>query len=134
MKSQASVEYLMIFGFVVLITIPLIIGYFSYTSEISQRVTSSQIDTLAKKIVDSAETVYYLGEPSQTTIRAYIPNGVSSVNLSGKEIIYRVITTTGTSDIVRISSVNLTGSLPKSQGNYLITIKAEGGRVNVSYR
>ena len=133
-KSQISVEYMVIIGFVTLITIPLILIYHSFTKDSSDEITSAQAQQIAKKIADAAESVYYLGEPSQTTLKVNMPGNVVSANLSsGYEIVFKIRANSGTSDIVQNSPVNITGSLPAAKGFYTITVKAESGHVKVSY-
>jgi len=133
-NSQISVEYMMIIGFVTVITIPLIIIYYTFTQESGDEITSTQILQVVKKVVDAAESVYYLGEPSQTTLKVNIPGNIASADLSyGYEVVYKVKTRSGTSDIVQNSNVNITGSLPINKGAYTITIKAISNHVEVSY-
>ena len=133
-KSQISVEYMVIIGFVTLITIPLILIYHSFVQDSSTEITSTQVQQIAQKIAGAAESVYYLGEPSQTTLKVNMPSNVVSADLSaGYEVVFRVKTTSGTSDIVQNSPVNITGSLPTAEGLYTITIKAKSGHVEVSY-
>jgi len=133
-KSQISVEYMMIIGFVTLMTIPLILIYHSFVQDSSTEITSTQVQQIAQKIAGAAESVYYLGEPSQTTLKVNMPSNVVSADLSaGYEVVFRVKTTSGTSDIVQNSPVNITGSLPTAEGLYTITIKAKSGHVEVSY-
>ncbi|MFH0867867.1 MAG: hypothetical protein V1831_01010 [Candidatus Woesearchaeota archaeon] len=134
-EGQISVEYMMIIGFAALVTIPLIIIYQTFTQDSNTEIGSSQIDQVAKKVVDAAESVYYLGEPSQTTLKVNIPGNVVLANLSaGYEVVFRIRTKAGDSDIVQNSAVNITGSLPINKGTYTITVKAKSGYVNVSYR
>ena len=133
-KAQVSVEYLLIIGFVVIITIPLIILYYNYTADSSDEIITSQINQIANKIVDAAESVYFLGEPSQTTINVYIPSQITGASLDNKEVLFNVSTKGGISDIVKVSSVDLTGSLPITQGTYSITIKARETDVEISYK
>ncbi len=133
--GQISVEYMMIIGFVTVITIPLIIIYYNFIQESDAEITSTQISQIARKIVDAAESVYYLGEPSQTTLRINIPNGIVSANLSsGKEVVFRVRSGIRESDIVQTTSVNISGSLPAKKGAYAVTIKAMPDYVNASYK
>ena len=124
----------MIVGFVTLITIPLIIIYYSFTQESSDEITSAQITQVAKKVVDAAESVYYLGEPSQTTLTVNTPNNVILANLSNYEVVFKIKTISGTADIVQSSPINITGSLPTSKGTYTITVKAKSNYVEVSYK
>tara|TARA_Y100000310_G_scaffold255534_2_gene263038 strand:- start:2637 stop:3056 length:420 start_codon:yes stop_codon:yes gene_type:complete len=133
-EAQISVEYLIIIGFVTVITIPLIIIYYTFTQESGEEIASTQISQIAKKIVDSAESVYYLGEPSQTTLRVNIPDNVALVNLSNYEVVFKMRTKLGEVDIVQSSSVNITGSLPINKSSYILTFKAASDFVNVSYR
>lgn len=133
-NSQISVEYMILIGFVSVIIIPLIIVYHSFTQESGDEINSVQLLQIAKNIVDAAESVYYLGEPSQTTLRVNIPSQVASVNLSGKEVSFKLKTKSGEVDIAQSSAVNITGSLPTNKSIYLITIKAKANYVEVSYK
>jgi len=125
---------MMIIGFVTIMMIPLIIVYYTFTQESKDEINSVQMLEIAKKIVDASESVYYLGEPSQTSLRVNIPNNVVLVNLSSKELIYRMKTRIGMVDIVQSTNVNISGSLPVNASTYLITIKAKSGYVELSYR
>lgn len=133
-NSQISVEYMMIIGFATLITIPLIIIYYSFTQESSEEISSAQIQQVAKNVVDAAESVYYLGEPSQTTLKVNIPGNIVLASLSDREVVFEMKTKAGKVDIVRSSSVNITGSLPINKGTYTITVKAKSNYVEVSYK
>ena len=134
-EGQISVEYMVIIGFVTIITIPLIIIYYTFTQEANDEITSSQISQIAKKIVDAAESVYYIGEPSQTALRINMPDNVISADLSsGKEVVFRVRSGIREADIVQTTSVNISGSLPTKKGAYAVTIKAMPDYVNASYK
>ncbi|MBL7055210.1 hypothetical protein ISS05_05635 [Candidatus Woesearchaeota archaeon] len=133
-KAQISVEYLMILGFSSVIIIPLILIYYDYTATSNDEIISRQINQIAQKVVDAAESVYYLGEPSQTNLKVHIPNQIAEATIEQERtIVFKMKTKAGISDIVQISSVNLTGSLPITQGIHFITVKAEQGKVTLSY-
>mgnify|MGYP001614875340 CR=1 FL=1 len=134
LKSQVSLEYLLIMGFVVIMTVPLIVLYYSYTLNSRDEIITSQVNQIATEIVDAAESVYFLGEPSQTTIKVYMPNQIVSASLDNKEIQFNVSTKSGVSEIVQVSSVQLNGSLPKEQGIYTLTIRANETRVDIFYK
>jgi len=133
-EGQISVEYMMLIGFVTIVSIPLLIIFFSFTQDSGDEIASVQVQQIAKKIIDAAESVYYLGEPSQTTLRVNIPDNVVLVNLSDYEVVFKIKTKSGEVDIVQNSDVNITGFLPTNQSTYLITVKAGPNYVNVSYR
>lgn len=133
--AQVSVEYMVIIGFVTVITIPLIIIYYTFTQESNEEITSSQISQIAKKIVDAAESVYYMGEPSQTALRINMPDNVILANLSsGKEVVFKIRSGTGEADIVQTTSINISGELPTNAGTYIVTVKAMSNYVNASYK
>ena len=132
-RAQASSEYIIIVGFVVGITIPLMLVYFTFANNVNNQIISAQLEQIAQSIIDSADTVYFLGEPSQTTLKVYLPTGIKSVQIINKAINYKIMTSNGINDIVYVSSADLTGLLPISAGVHFITVKAEAGGVKFSY-
>ena len=122
----------MIIGFATLITVLLLVIYYTYSSDSSDSVATSQALQIARKIVDSSESVYYLGKPSQTTLKLNFPDKIHSTNLSDKEVVFKIKTKNEVTDIVQLSSVNMNGSLPTTQGIHIITIKAEDGYVKIT--
>ena len=133
-SGQVSIEYMIIIGFVTVITIPLIIIYHSFIQESNDEITSTQVSQIAKKIVDAAESVYYMGEPSQTSLRVNIPGNVITANTSNYEVLFQIKTKSGVIDIIQSSSVNITGSLPTNRSTYMITVRAVSNYAYVSYR
>jgi hypothetical protein len=132
-NSQVSIEYMMIIGFVTIIIVPLLVIYHSFTQESSDEINSAQIDQLAKEVVDAAESVFYLGEPSQTTLKVNVPSGIVLASLSGNEMVFKIKTKAGNADIVRSSAVNISGSFPAKEGTYAVTVKAQSDYVQISY-
>ena len=132
LKSQVSVEYMLIMGFAALMTVPLLLIYYTYSSDTRDSVATSQALQIARKIADASESVYYLGKPSQTMLKFSFPDNIHSTNLSNKEVVFKMKTKNGVTDIVQVSSVNMSGSLPTAQGIHIITIKAEDGYVQIT--
>ncbi len=131
-KSQISVEYMLVIGFATLMSIPLLIIYYTYYAETNDSVAAGQALQIARKVIDASESVYYLGKPSQTTLKLNFPSNIFSTNLSNKEVVFKINTRNGVTDIVQVSSVNMSGSLPKSQGVHILTLKAEDGYVQIT--
>jgi uncharacterized protein (UPF0333 family) len=132
--AQISLEYMVLIGFITLTTIPLILIYYTFTQESGDEISAAQVNQIGKRIVEAAESVYYLGEPSQTTLRVNIPGQIKSAGLSDYEVVFNVTTNSGIAEIVQSSSVNITGTLPLNKGTYTLTIKAESNGVKVSYK
>ena len=131
-KSQISVEYMLIIGFATLITLPLLLIYYSYSSDTSDSVAASQALQIARKIVDASESVYYLGKPSQTTLKINFPEKIKGASLNNYEVVFNVSTANGIAEIVQGSSVNISGSLPTTSGIHIITVKAEDRYVKIT--
>lgn len=125
-------EYVIIVGFILVIMIPLILIFYEYTSSTNDQVITSQVDMIAKKVVDSAESVYYLGEPSKTRIKVYMPTNVEDIIIYNKEIVFKVKTRSGITDISQLSSVNISGNISATKGIHYISIESKGDYVWVS--
>ncbi|MEK6892161.1 MAG: hypothetical protein AABX25_03175 [Nanoarchaeota archaeon] len=132
LKSQVSVEYLLVMGFATLMAVPLLLIYYTYSADTTDSVAISQSMQIARKVVDASESVYYLGKPSQTTLKFNFPDRIQSTNLSNREVVIKVKTQAGVTDIVQVSAVNITGTLPTSQGIHVLTIKADDGFVQIT--
>ncbi len=128
-EGQISIEYMAIVGFVTVVLI-LLLGISNYYSTGTQdQIAVNQVDQIAKQVIDAAESVYYWGEPSKNTIKVFMPEKVELINITTNEITFVVKTTNGNSDIAYSSSVNLTGSIQKTQGIHYINVEAKEGYV-----
>jgi hypothetical protein len=66
-RGQAAIEYLIIVGFALAVLGVLVVVYYEHESTSKHQIASTQIDRIGKKLVDSAEEVYFLGAPSMPT-------------------------------------------------------------------
>ncbi|MBN2566629.1 hypothetical protein JXB02_00915 [Candidatus Woesearchaeota archaeon] len=132
-RAQISIEYLVIMGFVLLLLLPTVAMFLLGSEEMTDSINVNQASRVAHKIVDAAESVYYYGAPSQTTVRAYFPDNIQAVTIDGTELVFRMGTTAGPSDIVAQGRVNMTGNLTAKKGIYTVKVKAFTSYVNISY-
>lgn len=130
--GQVSLEYLLITGFAFMFSIPMIIVFYSQSHQLNEDVTASQADRIASEIVEAADEVYYLGEPSKKTIRVYMPQGVESVTTNGKDFIIRVQSSAGEYEVVKSSAANLSGSLGTFSGIHVVEVEARLNDVLIS--
>mgnify|MGYP001605906127 CR=1 FL=1 len=93
---------------------------------------SEQLRVVGQKIIDNAENVYYLGEPSKVLIKVFLPSGIKSININSKSITFTIYSESGPSDIVVPSHVNMSGSIRTSMGYQYLSIENKGGYVNIS--
>jgi len=131
-RGQVAMEYLIIVGFVAVLTLPLVIIFQTHSQETTAEINSAQIYQISKRISDAAETVFYLGEPSKLTIKTYFPSGIKSVLIGDNEIVFDVRAAGRSDEIVIYSPINVSGNISIHEGVHYITIESKGGYVWVS--
>ena len=131
-RGQISIEYLILIGFVVFIVIIMIAVSLQYTSGIEDRLKQNQINAFANKIVNSAEIVFFAGEPSKITLSVYLPRGVDSVTVNTDEIVFNYNLTSGSNVRAYGSDVPLTGSITNWDGVKSVELLAQETSVAVS--
>ncbi len=118
--GQASVEYVIIVGVLLIITIPFF--YYAF-SESNTNIKLNQADDAVKTIARAADSVYSFGPGSKQLVYITIPEGVSSSSVTSKTIQMQLSIFGGTSDIYAITKANLTGSIPTSRGTYKLSLE-----------
>ncbi len=131
-RAQVAMEYLIIIGFVAIITLPLVIIFQTHSRETTEEITSTQVYQISKRIADGAETVYYLGEPSKITLKVYFPENINSVSVGNNEIVFVLKKGAKEDEIVVYTPINATGNISTHQGVHYITIESRGDYVWVS--
>ncbi len=124
-----SIEFVITVGFAMLMIIPLTLLLYEHTTTTYEDVNNNQAGLIARKITDTANAVYFLGQPSTITIKVFMPDDISSINITGREL---VMVSETSSEIVSIADINLTGSLSASSGLRFIKISALENQVNIS--
>ncbi len=132
-RAQVAMEYLLTMGFVLLITLPLIIIYFQETSRLSDTMTNVATERAAAMLTQAADTVYYLGPPSKRTVIIELPDNVRAVELVENALIFNVSTFGGAGQVVAWSVTNLTGNFSVTAGPHRISVTAlPDARVNLT--
>ncbi len=131
-RGQISTEYLIVVGFIVFFVIMILGLALFYSNQINSSMKSRQIEQFARKVISSSESVHYAGEPSKSTISAYLPQGVSGIQILEREIFVTFMTDTGENKVSYLSKVPLEGNLSAVSGVKKITIVALSDRVSIS--
>ena len=132
-RGQVSVEFITIFGFVFLMTIPLIVIFFDQTGSVQDAIAGNHLRNIAIKVTDKAETMYYLGEPSRTTVKTQFPERIEYINITSRIIIFGYRTAKNNlQEILSVSQVNLTGNISTNPGIHYIVIESSGDVVSIS--
>ena len=133
--GQASFEAAWVFALLFLVLIPMIFVFQRYAAGLSQEIAAQQVVVIGNNIVASAETVYYLGEPSRLTLYETFPPGILNLTLLGANEL--VFTLAGSGEVVFLAPVGLQGSFGASAfspGEKRISVEASGSAVNITIR
>jgi uncharacterized protein (UPF0333 family) len=131
-KGQVSVEYLIVFSFVVFFVIVVLGIALSYSQSIRDSMRFSQVESYANKILSSSESVFYSGVPSKATIQAYIPEAVEKVEIVENSIFITIGSSSGINKIAYPSNVPISGTLSNNQGVKKIEIVANETSITIS--
>ena len=129
-KGQGSLEYLIIVGFVTFLVISVLLVAYIYTGTLKNKIKITQVDSFGNKVISTAETMFYSGEPSKTTLDIYLP-GVNSINITGNLIIIKY--QTGATQTIRAyeGKVNMTGAINVSLGIKKLIFEAKSDHVDI---
>jgi uncharacterized protein (UPF0333 family) len=131
-RGQISTEYMLVISFVIFIVLTALGIAFSYSSEIGDVIKLNQIESFSQKVVSQAESVYYAGEPSRTSVKAYLPDGINEIRILDYYIVFNVSTSSGNTETAFKSNVNITGSIRTNSGLRVIYLNATSNGVIVS--
>ncbi len=131
-KGQIAVEYIIMVGFLMALTLPIISLFLEYSRGSQDKIITTQAYNAARKIVDTAETVYSYGEPSRLQISVFFPSNIDSIVLRNKEVMFKIQTSSGITDVAVYTIANLTGSLSTVEGTHVITVEAKSNYVEIS--
>lgn len=132
-RGQASVEFITIFGFVFLMMIPLVLIFFDQVGGIKDSIAENQLRNIALKIADKAETVYYAGEPSRTTIKVQIPENLESAEILSRTIRFSYRSSNNAlHNVEAVSLVNISGNISVEPGIHYIELTSSGGEVSIA--
>ena len=68
-KAQVGIEYMMVVGFVTLAIVSVLTLAYFYSDQIKDSIRLNQVESFAMQILNSAESVFFAGEPSKTTVK-----------------------------------------------------------------
>ncbi len=131
-KAQVSIEYLVIMGFVVFVLIGILGASFLYTGTIKDKIKMDQVIYFSNKVISTAETVFYSGSPSKSTIFGYLPEGVKEIEIKENSLILTVQTNHGIAKMAFSSNVPISGNITQFQGLRKIKIEAKENQVEIS--
>ncbi|MBD3163925.1 hypothetical protein GF323_01885 [Candidatus Woesearchaeota archaeon] len=127
-RGQISIELVITIAFAFLITALLTVLLYEHSYSSYNDVNNNQAALIARKITDSADSMYYLGYPSSTTLKVYMPENIEYISIYQREVVFRM---ESGSEIVSTAKTNLTGNLSSSSGLRYIKISAMDNNVKI---
>ena len=118
MRGQVSLEQLFITALG--ITFVAIMFFLSIVMS-GDTVRSIQASDTVERIVRAADLVYAMGPGSQTSIEVLMPDNIRVINLSGSQVLIRISTTSGDTDVFSYSRAQLNGTLTRNSGRQTVS-------------
>lgn len=132
-RAQISFEYMIVMGFITFILVGVMATAFFYGSSIQDKIRITQITNYGNKIVSSADSVFYAGEPSKSTISVYLPESVKEINVYDNSIYISFQTSTGLNKLSFVSEVPLIYNAPQiTSGLKNLELKIVSGGVIIT--
>ncbi|MBN1793147.1 hypothetical protein JW826_05680 [Candidatus Woesearchaeota archaeon] len=129
--AQVSLEFLLVVGFAMLMSLPLIFVFYKQSETLNTEIAGSQVEKVASEIRDAADEVYYLGAPSKKTLTVYMPKNINAISILGSSIAFNVSTPGGIQEIVRWSAANFSSMSTVSTGSGIKHIMVEARTFDV---
>ncbi len=130
-RGQVGVEYMILIGFLSFAIFVILAFSFLYSDKIKDRIKTNQVESFAANLINSAESVFFAGEPSRTTVRLYLPDGVESITISNDSIIIETRVSGGRNVRAYESSVPLNGTILPGEGTRKLTLEAKSNFVDI---
>ncbi len=132
MRSQISLEYIVLVSAILFVLVPLWSYFLSYYNSAKEEISLSYARDLVDSVRDMADFVHAQGGPAKVLLKVHVPNNVLSINLTENRVSVFLSLSSGITEIYAESRANLTGYVPTSPGDYLLSLEAMEGYVNVT--
>ncbi len=116
-KGQVSVEYIIIIGIILVVTIPL---FYYAVREPSRSIKLNQASDTVEVLARKADSIYALGPGSRDYVWISLPGGIDYSLIQNKSILLRLA---ALGDIVSYTRANVTGYLPITPGTYRVVVE-----------
>ncbi|MFH1200188.1 MAG: hypothetical protein V1708_03915 [Candidatus Micrarchaeota archaeon] len=133
MRGQAAMEYLMMMGLALAMLIPIWFYVNTTLSSTRGEMQATYAKVAVSKLRDAADAVYIQGPPARLYLELVFPDNIGSATVGSHEIMLRLQTPGGLSDVYSVTIGEVQGSLPTRGGLVRVLVKAEEGNyVNVT--
>jgi hypothetical protein len=125
-----SLEYIITIGLLLMFITPLM--YFSFsTFDTASKVYNAEM--MVSRLVESADSVYAQGWPSQQSILILFPESIADITIFNKTVVVKVQISNSNTSVLGTSKGCIMGNLTASSGLKNILIRAESNTcVNIT--
>ena len=127
-RSQAGIEYMIVVGFITFAVLSILSLSYFYSEAAKTKIRMNQIESFINQLINSAESVFFAGEPSRVSVSLYLPDGVKKITIDTSEIIVY----TGKDVRSFRSRVPLQGNISFVEGVKSLSIEAKPDYVLIS--
>ncbi len=132
MKAQIGIEIMGVVGFALLILIPLFAGFYLYSNNFWGRLAIEKADASANRLASMVEMVGAQGD-AMLVQEVVIPENVEKVEANGREVVFGLSTSSGSTEIVKATTHNSISSFGTLRsGTYRIKAESKKGTVTLS--
>ena len=131
-KAQVGIEYMIILGFVTLAVMFVLVLATIYSDQIKDKIKINQVESFSIQLINSAESVFFSGEPSKTTVSLYLPEGITEILISSDALIITLRTSSGENKRAYDSRVPINGSISLGEGIKKLSLEAKETFVQIN--
>jgi hypothetical protein len=124
LKGQVATENILMVAIGFMVLIPLIALFYDYSTDQTDEIMAQQVGKVGREIVDNAETVYYMGEPSRIALDVSFPDTIKSIQIvNDRELVFYV--GASFSEAPYYADVKLDGVFYETLGNPCTDVNGE---------
>lgn len=131
-KSQIGIEYMVIIGFVTFAIISTLAMAIVYSGQTKDNIRLNQAESFSVQLINSAESVFFAGEPSKATVSLYLPDGIKYLNITSDYVVMTISTSAGENVVSYKSKVPLNGTISAGEGIKKLTLTAKSNFVQIN--
>lgn len=130
-KGQAAIEYMIVFGIALVLSLPFIMKAQTSVMELQAGSNNIAVQNTLNDIEVAVKTVSASGEPARRTFPIEMPRTLKSTEVRDNAVFIEVNTPRDSARYVRVFDVNVTGELPSESGRYMLKTEATSEGVEI---
>ncbi len=130
-KAQASMEYLLVFGFALFLILPLVGVYMLQQENVQTDISVAQSERVLREMVLSAEEIYFMGEGSQRVKEINFPPRVENLKFEENYVSLNVRGRSASITVSQPTRAIIIGEIEAYEGSHRLVFRNTGGQVEI---